>query len=107
MPYLKQRVDSNYEEISRVMVARAVGFLVGALGGGLVCDRLVDYCDLWFALAQLIAATGVGLAPFCTTLPVLGIMFFLDGFAKGIIASGKMMSRENIKLSIQLKSTTQ
>ena len=70
------------------MVARAVGFLVGALGGGILCDRLVDYCDLWFAVAQLIAAAGCGIAPFCATLPVLGIMFFLDGFGKGIIAAG-------------------
>ncbi len=48
MPYLKERVNSNYEEISRVMVARAVGFLVGALGGGVLCDRLPQYTDLWY-----------------------------------------------------------
>ena len=39
LPYLKQRVDSNYEQIGRALAARSVGFLTGSLTGGILCDR--------------------------------------------------------------------
>ena len=35
LPYLKERSDSNFEQISRALVARSVGFLSGAVAGQL------------------------------------------------------------------------
>ena len=43
LPYLKHRVDSNYEQISRALVARSVGFLSGAVAGGVLCDRFYRF----------------------------------------------------------------
>ena len=36
---LKDRVGANYEEISRTLVARSVGYFFSALIGGTLADR--------------------------------------------------------------------
>ena len=47
LPYLKQRVDSNYEQIGRALAARSVGFLTGSLTGGILCDRYNGAFPKW------------------------------------------------------------
>ena len=39
LPYMKQRVSCNYEQIGRALAARSVGFLIGSLTGGVLCDK--------------------------------------------------------------------
>ena len=39
LPYLKIRVDADYEEISRTLVSESVGFFIGAIFGGFLCDK--------------------------------------------------------------------
>ncbi|CAD5123237.1 DgyrCDS11595 [Dimorphilus gyrociliatus] len=88
LPYLRARVKANYEEISRVLVARGLGFLIGALTGGIVCEAFAKYTDLVLAIALGVAGIGTAMAPLCTNLPMLGAMFSLDGCGKGVLASG-------------------
>ena len=88
LPYLKERSDSNFEQISRALVARSVGFLSGAVAGGFLCDQFYHLTDLWMALSLFLAAIAVTAAPWCTMLALLSAMFFLDGVGKGILASG-------------------
>ena len=39
LPYLIKRVDGDYEEISRALVARNIGFLSASFYGGILCER--------------------------------------------------------------------
>ena len=88
LPALKYRINCNYEEISRALVARSAGFLVGSLVGGIIVERYRRLTDVWILLALLTGAAAVGAAPWCTTITMLCVDFYADGFAKGIIASG-------------------
>ena len=100
LPFIRQRVGANYEEISRTLMARSVGFLFGSFIGGALYDRWQHYSDLWLALACTFGGAGTLIAPFCTQLALLGLMFCADGLGKGIMAAGKP------KLSVTLRGLT-
>ena len=90
LPYLKRRVDSDYEQISRALVARSVGFLLGSLGAGIVGSKWRRLSDFWIALSLFVAGGATIAAPWCQNLATLAAMFFLDGAAKGLLAVGKL-----------------
>ena len=83
-----KRIGVNYEEISRALMARSVGFLFGSFLGGALYDRWQHLSDFWLSLACVCGGAGTLIAPFCPNLALLGTMFCLDGLGKGIMALG-------------------
>ncbi|XP_013401835.1 sodium-dependent glucose transporter 1A-like [Lingula anatina] len=85
---LKDRVDSNYEEIARAVIGRSAGFFVGSFGGGFLCDRFQRHVDLILVAFLCVAAVGTFAIPWCSVLPLLWFMFVLQGMSEGVLATG-------------------
>ncbi|XP_013418265.1 sodium-dependent glucose transporter 1A-like [Lingula anatina] len=88
LPVLKARVDSSWEEISRALIGRSVGFFTGSLAGGVICDRFHKHVDLVLMLVLLLASVSTAAIPWCPLMELLAFVFFLQGFAEGIINAG-------------------
>jgi len=88
LTFLKARVCANYEEISRTLVARSAGFMIGSLTAAPLFDRFYKLSNTWLGLALVIGAVATAFQPWSTTLELLGVLCFLDGLAKGWIAVG-------------------
>ena len=89
LPYLKRRVNSNYEEIARAMVARSVGYLVGSLSGGFLCEWYGTHVDIWLGFSLALAAVATAVVPWCRSLTLLAALLCTDGLGKGILAAGE------------------
>ncbi len=89
LPYLRLRLDINYEEISRALVAKSVGFFIGTLAGGALSQKWRQLKELWVSLSLIAAAIGTVFSPYSTNLALLAFLFAMDGFGKGGIAAGK------------------
>ena len=107
LPYIKTRVNSNFEEIGRALFSRSVGFFIGAIFGGVLGDRFARYTDIIMAGGLILAAVGTTLAPWCSQLALLGIMFCLDGIGKGILAAGMLTLCVGLVKETWNKSCTQ
>jgi len=70
-------------------MARSVGFLVGTLSGGLLCEWYTIYVDVWLAFSLAVAAIATAVVPWCHSLTLLAALLCTDGFGKGILAAGK------------------
>ena len=89
LPYLKLRLGTeDDEEIAEVLVARSVGYLIGSLVGGYLCNRFESMTDLLFAISYFLAAIGTGAAPWCENKVLMGVMFCMQGLAQGCICTG-------------------
>ncbi|CAH1781905.1 unnamed protein product [Owenia fusiformis] len=84
---LKYRVNSNYEEIARALFARSVGFFIGSLAGGFLCDRYRDKLDIFLASSFILSGVGTCIAPWCSALWLLGCMFHLQGLGQGCLGT--------------------
>ena len=91
LPGLKSRTGTNFEEISRVLVARNMGYAAGALLGGFLCDRFKRHVELVVTIAFLLSTIGTAVTPWCTQLWLLGIFFHLQGLGVGLVDTGKCM----------------
>jgi MFS family permease len=89
LPDLKERIGCNYEEIGRALSARSAGLFLGSIVGGFVYDRWLWRRDLFIALALLLSAGTITLAPWCKTLWQLGIVFHLMGHSHGLLTTGQ------------------
>ena len=89
LTFLRDRIDASFEEISRALVARSVGFLLGSLSGGALSQRWNRFINLWLSIAMVVGAVATGFQPWSNGLAVLAFLFFVDGLAKGIIATCK------------------
>lgn len=85
---LKTRSGSNYEEISRVLSARSAGLFLGSIIGGAVHDHWARRRDLVLAVALLMSALTITIAPWCTSLWLLGIIFHVMGHSHGLLTTG-------------------
>ena len=88
LPALKYRIDGTYEEMARALVLKSIGFFFGSLIGGIFVERHRRLTDLCLLLSLISGAAAVGAAPWCTSLVLLCVDFFVDGLAKGIIVAG-------------------
>ncbi len=87
---LKDRVDVDYEEISRAMIAHSVGVVLGSLAGGLLYDRVPRrHSDLFLVVGFVIQAVGTVAMPWSNSLALVATFFFITGISKGIIDIGK------------------
>lgn len=79
---------SNYEEISRALVARSVGFFIGSLGGGFLCDRLHRHVDLMIFIALMVSAATTAATPWFTNLTLMAIVLHVQGWTEGMLNAG-------------------
>ncbi len=92
LPYLKLRIGTEDDgEIAEVLVARSVGYLIGSLVGGYLCNRFESIVDLLFAISYFLATIGTGAVPWCGDKVLMAVMFSLQGLAQGCICTGKRM----------------
>ena len=68
---------------------KSVGNILGATGGGLLCDLLWRHVDCIIAAALVGAAAETAMAPWTGSLELFGAMLFLQGLSEGIISAGK------------------
>ncbi|XP_015903730.2 sodium-dependent glucose transporter 1A isoform X1 [Parasteatoda tepidariorum] len=73
--------------ISFIYVARATGYLVGSLSGGIILDCLKTK-ELAMICSSLFIALGAFVIPFCRSLPMLLGTFVITGFAIGFSNTG-------------------
>ncbi|CAH1789588.1 unnamed protein product [Owenia fusiformis] len=85
---LRDRVGVNYEEISRVLVAKSVGYFISSVFGGFLVDKLKGHVDLLISLGCFMGAVGTAIIPWSPSMPFMGVMFHLQGLGEGIIDVG-------------------
>ena len=88
MPDLKNRVGADYEEMGRILLARSAGLLIGSVLGGLVYDQFPWQRDIIIATALLVSALTTAVAPWCTAVWQLGIVFHLMGHSHAFLTTG-------------------
>lgn len=86
---LKLRAHLDYEEVSRAMSGRSIGFFIGAAIGGFLVDKLDPYCDLMVAVCLDLGATATIVAPHAQEIALLWFLFVMQGTFEGIINIGK------------------
>lgn len=87
---LKLRAHLDYEEVSRAMSGRSIGFFIGAAIGGFLVDKLDPYCDLMVAVCLDLGATATIVAPHAQEIALLWFLFVMQGTFEGIINIGKI-----------------
>lgn len=87
---LKLRAHLDYEEVSRAMSGRSIGFFIGAAIGGFLVDKLDPYCDLMVAVCLDLGATATIVAPHAQEIGLLWFLFVMQGTFEGIINIGKI-----------------
>ena len=105
LTFLRDRIDASFEEISRALVARSVGFLLGSLSGGALSQRWNRFINLWLSIAMVVGAVATGFQPWSNGLAVLAFLFFMDGLVKGIIATCKTATNTHT-LAVTIGTTT-
>jgi MFS family permease len=94
---LKLRANLNYEDISRAVSGRSIGFFLGAALGGFLVDKLDPYCDLMLAVCLDLGATATIVAPHSQNIGLLWFLFAAQGTSEGIINIGKYPLKVNIR----------
>jgi MFS family permease len=86
---LKLRANLDYEDVSRAVSGRSIGFFLGAALGGFLVDKLDSYCDLMLAVCLDLGATATIVAPYSQRLGLMWFLFVMQGTFEGIINIGK------------------
>ena len=85
---LKFLVRSNYEEVSRVLIAKSPGIIFGSTIAGILATKYRHHVDLLLAVQLLVIGGSTAAIPWCSNLPTLAAMFMLQGFGQGSYISG-------------------
>ncbi len=86
LPALAEHTGSTLSRISLVFAAAAAGFLLGALVGGRLFDRLPVH---WVLGAVLVLMAGMAvLIPIAASLWLLTLLFLFFGIAQGMVEVG-------------------
>ncbi len=87
LPSLTSQTSSTLGGIGAIFLAGAIGFTFGTLIGGWIFDRLRAGHRI-LAICQLIGAGMLAVIPLAGSLPVLLLIFFINGLPNGIINTG-------------------
>ncbi|XP_013421831.1 sodium-dependent glucose transporter 1B [Lingula anatina] len=85
LPVMRSRIGTNYEGISQGLIARSVGYFMGAIVGGFMKDYFYRSNDLLLGVALLVAAIATIVAPWSRWIWLFGIMLHLQGWSEGIL----------------------
>ncbi|XP_013406115.1 sodium-dependent glucose transporter 1-like [Lingula anatina] len=105
---LMKKVDSSYEEISRALIARSVGFFISSFVGGFLCDRFPKHVDIFISVAMFVNAVTTVSIPWCHELIPLAILMHFQGLSEGVLNTGGMTTCLNLwgeKVSAPMHST--
>ena len=106
LPDLRRLYGSTVEEISRSLGFRNIGYMLGALFGGVTCDKLQSYTLLWLIVAEVIMAGASLLIPFGGNLPMLGLFCFLQGLGHGFGTPGVRIAQYTTSIFTRFYSST-
>ena len=95
MPDLKDRIGVNYEVISKALVAKSLGSIVGAIVGGFTHERFYRHSELIIACGLWLGALSTLFIPFGKYLGVVALLFALSGVSEGVINAGKCVFAGN------------
>jgi FHS family Na+ dependent glucose MFS transporter 1 len=84
---LGRRTDSNLAEMGAVFTFRSVGYLIGAIGGGVLFDKETNPARLITA-ATISVALGVLFVPMQSSVVALGVVVSLQGLGMGVLDTG-------------------
>ncbi|CAH1798355.1 unnamed protein product [Owenia fusiformis] len=84
MPDLRARLGVNYEELSRALIGRDVGWAMGSFIAGITYDKFQSTWDLQLAVGFFLEALAVGIKPWCNGLVLLGLSYWVEGVAHGL-----------------------
>ncbi|XP_033724858.1 sodium-dependent glucose transporter 1A-like [Pecten maximus] len=82
---LRLKTDGSYEDVSRAISGRSVGFFIGAAIGGVLVDKLHPFCNLMIAVCLDGIAIVTTIAPYMTSVNVVWALFVLAGTFEGVI----------------------
>ncbi|XP_060078338.1 sodium-dependent glucose transporter 1B-like [Ylistrum balloti] len=82
---LRLKTDGSYEDVSRAISGRSVGFFIGAAIGGVLVDKLHPFCNLMIAICLDGIAVVTTIAPNMTSVNVVWALFVLAGTFEGVI----------------------
>ena len=85
----KRNVSANYEEFARALVARSLGYFIGSISCGFLCDKFDKKMELFLSISFLFGAIGTGVAPWSNSLLLLAFLFLLQGLGQGGIDTCK------------------
>ncbi|KAJ8316894.1 hypothetical protein KUTeg_004798 [Tegillarca granosa] len=81
---LKIRTNGSTEDISRALAGRNIGFLIAAVCGGVLIDKLTNYLDLFIAVFLDLIAVTTMIIPWSPNPATLGVLICLQGLFEGI-----------------------
>lgn len=87
LPSLAAQTGSTLGAIGAIFLVGATGGMLGTAVGGRLFDRIKNGHRL-LGLAQLVTATALLLIPQANSLPLLLVIFFINGLPGGIINTG-------------------
>lgn len=87
LPSLAEQTGSTLGAIGSIFLVGAAGGMVGTAISGRLLDRL-PRGHLLLGIAQLVSATLLALTPLAGSLPLLLLIFFINGLPVGMINNG-------------------
>ena len=88
LPDLRDRLSTTTEQMTFTRSFKEIGRLVGGIAGGIASDRFQAYSKVFLAVSLMSVGAGVVAVPWSHFLPVLGVLYFIEGTAQGSIDSG-------------------
>ena len=93
---LKIITNANYEDVARAVSGRTVGFCIGAAIGGLLVERLDQFCDVMLAIClDFIGIFGI-VVPYLSSTSWMFCVILLMGVSEGIINIGECFFKSKI-----------
>ncbi|XP_005108307.1 uncharacterized protein LOC101852725 [Aplysia californica] len=83
---LGAHVKKRVSQVAFIFTARAFGYLIGSVVGGVLFDLFDQQVLLFFTLSATAVATTV--VPWCSALLILSLMIAVHGVAIGVLDSG-------------------
>ena len=102
---LKLRAGINYEEVSRAVSGRSIGFFIGAAIGGFLVDKLDPFLDIIIAICLDLMGAFAIIAPHSPYVELLWFIFVMQGTFEGIINIGKFITL-HISMQVILSHAT-
>ena len=88
LPDLRDRLKTTTDKVALARAFKEVGRLVGSVVGGVASDRFQQHATVFLGVSMAVAGASVMAEPWAHWLPVLGLLYCVEGAAQGAIDSG-------------------
>lgn len=84
-------METTTDQVTFARSFKEIGRLLGGILGGIASDRFQRQYNIFLAISLIGAGGSVISQPWSHFLPVLGVLYFIEGTAQGSIDSSKFL----------------